>query len=66
MNFSKILKSPVFAPGHAWLLKKRKGYESEATVLIRAMQNDDQIGEDQRYAWSRWRTEDPRLPRPKA
>lgn len=59
MTFSKVTKSPVFAQGHQWRFEKRKqGYESDATALLRGMLEDPAIREDQRAAWERWRNDD--------
>jgi len=59
MKFSKVTKSPVFAQGHKWLFEKRKdGYESDVTAMLRGMLEDDAIREDQRAAWERWRNDD--------
>ena len=58
MKFSKFPKSPVFPAGHKWRFEKRKdGYESDVTALVRAMLEDESIREDQRAAWERWRNE---------
>lgn len=59
MKFSKFPKSPVFPPGHRWQFEKRKdGYESDMTALVRRMLEDESIREDQRLAWERWRNDD--------
>ena len=58
MKWHRFPKSPVFPPGHKWQLKKRSdGYESDVTALVRSMLEDDEIREDQRAAWERWRNE---------
>jgi hypothetical protein len=58
MKWHRFPKSPVFPPGHKWQLKKRgDGYESDVTALVRSMLEDDEIREDQRAAWERWRNE---------
>ncbi|MDB5812628.1 MAG: hypothetical protein JWN94_4750 [Betaproteobacteria bacterium] len=59
MKFKDLLKSPVFPAGHRWSLKRRKkGYESDVTALVRTMLEDETISADQRFAWERWRAED--------
>ena len=59
MKFKDLMKSPVFPGGHRWTFTKRKkGYESDVTALVRAMLNDESISADQRFAWNRWRAED--------
>ena len=58
MRWHVFPKSPVFPLGHKWQLKKRKeGYESDVTALVRAMLEDERVREDQRAAWERWRNE---------
>jgi len=58
MKFKEIQKSPVFSADHHWQFKRRRdGYESEITALIRAMREDERIRQDQRFAWERWRAE---------
>ena len=58
MKFDKVTKSPVFPAGHKWQFEKRKdGYESAVTALVRRMLEDDTILEDQRRAWERWRND---------
>ena len=58
MRWFRFPKSPVFPADHNWQAKKRKGgYESDVTALVRAMLEDDTIREDQRIAWERWRNE---------
>jgi hypothetical protein len=62
MKYRDAPKSPVFPAGHRWSLARRLGvYESEVTALIRTMQQDEGIRQDQRFAWERWRRRD--LPR---
>jgi len=59
MKFKDLLKSPVFPAGHRWnFVKRKKGYESDVTALVRTMLQDETIGADQRFAWERWRAED--------
>lgn len=59
MKFKELLKSPVFPAGHRWTFAKRKkGYESDVTALVRTMLEDESISADQRFAWERWRAED--------
>jgi len=58
MKLRDILKSPVFPLGKKWALKRRKkGYESDVTALVRGMLEDESIREDQRWAWERWRND---------
>lgn len=58
MKFSKVTKSPVFPADHKWQFEKRKdGYESDITALVRRMLEDESIREDQRAAWERWRND---------
>jgi hypothetical protein len=58
MKWHRVPKSPTFPPGRAWPFQKRKGgYESDVTALVRAMLEDEAIREDQRIAWERWRNE---------
>ena len=58
MRWHRFPKSPVFPAGHKWEVEKRKGgYESDVTALVRSMLKDDTILEDQRAAWERWRNE---------
>lgn len=65
MKFTKFPKSPVFPPGHSWKFEKRRdGYESEITALVRRMLEDESIREDQRLAWERWRNDDSGLKKP--
>ena len=59
MKFKDLLKSPVFSSGHRWsFAKRKKGYESDVTALVRTMLQDESIRADQRFAWDRWRAED--------
>jgi len=65
MKFSKVTKSPVFEQGHKWPAEKRKeGYESDVTAMLRGMLTDDAISEDQRAAWERWRNDDTAIKQP--
>jgi hypothetical protein len=49
MKLREILKSPESPLGKKWQFKKRKdGYESDVTALVRAMLEDEAILEDQR------------------
>lgn len=58
MRWHRAIKSPVFPAEHKWRVEKRKdGYESDVTALVRGMLEDDSIREDQRAAWERWRNE---------
>jgi hypothetical protein len=58
MKLREIPKSPELPLGKKWETRKRKeGYESDVTALIRAMLEDEAILEDQRWAWERWRNE---------
>jgi hypothetical protein len=58
VKWFRFPKSPVFPAGHKWTIEKREGvYESDVTALVRAMLRDDEIREDQRLAWERWRNE---------
>ena len=58
MKWHRFPKSPTFPQGHRWEPKKRKeGYESDITALVRAMLEDENVREDQRAAWERWRNE---------
>ena len=60
MKWFSVFKSPVFPADHKWPVEKRKGsYESDVTALVRAMVSNDEIREDQRIAWERWRNEPP-------
>jgi hypothetical protein len=65
MNPKKVTKSPVFPLGHRWEFEKRKGgYESDVTAMVRRMLEDDAIQEDQRAAWERWRNDPTPLNKP--
>jgi hypothetical protein len=58
MESTKFPKSPVYAQGHTWKIEKRKGgYESDVTAMVRGMLEDKQMLEDQRTAWERWRND---------
>ena len=58
MKFDKVTPSPVFPQGHEWRFEKRKdGYESDVTALVRRMLEDEGIREDQERAWERWRND---------
>ena len=58
MKWHRFPKSPVFPLGQKWEIKKRPGgYESEVTGLVRSLLENDEIREDQRAAWERWRNE---------
>ena len=62
MKFNKFPKSPVYPPGHKWQFEKRKdGYESDVTALVRRMLEDEAIAQDQRTAWERWRNDESAL-----
>ena len=65
MKFSKVTKSPVFPANYKWQVEKRKvGYESDITALVRCMLEDESIREDQRAAWERWRNDETKLKNP--
>jgi hypothetical protein len=65
MKTRNFLKSPVFPQSHTWKPVPRKGgYESEITALIRAIASDDQVREDQKVAWDRWRNDSKPLRQP--
>jgi hypothetical protein len=58
MKLKELLKSPVLPQDKKWEVEKRKGgYESDITALVRAMVQDEAIREDQRWAWERWRND---------
>jgi hypothetical protein len=58
MKFTKFPKSPVFPAGYKWHYEKRKeGYESDVTALVRRMLEDESIRDDQQLAWERWRND---------
>jgi hypothetical protein len=62
MKFDKVKPSPVFPQGHKWQYQKRKdGYESDVTALVRRMLEDEAIREDQERAWERWRNDESKL-----
>lgn len=49
-------KSPVLPRDTQLSIDKRKdGYESDVTALVRRLLEDEAIREDQRAAWERWR-----------
>ena len=66
MKLKEVPKSPVFAPDKKWELKRRADglYESDVTALVRSMLTDEQIREDQRWAWERWRNDETKLKKP--
>lgn len=65
MKWRVFPKSPVFAAGHRWQFTKRKdGYESDATALVRAMLQDESVRADQALAWERWRDDETQLRKP--
>jgi len=65
MKFKQAPKSPVFAADKSWEVEKRKdGYESDVTALVRRMVEDETIREDQRWAWERWRNDETKLKKP--
>jgi hypothetical protein len=58
MKWHRFPKSPVFPASTRWQIDKRKeGYESDLSAMIRSMLEDENIREDQRAAWERWRNE---------
>jgi hypothetical protein len=58
MKWYRVTKSPVFPADHKWSVSKRDNlYESDATALVRALLDNEEIREDQRTAWERWRNE---------
>jgi hypothetical protein len=58
VKLREILKSPVLPLDKKWEIRKRKGgYESDVTALVRAMLEDEAIRQDQRWAWERWRND---------
>lgn len=62
MADNKVPQSPVFPLGTQWPIEKRKvGYESDATALVRKLRENPAILEDQRIAWERWRNDPDRL-----
>jgi hypothetical protein len=65
MKLKEVPKSPEFPPDKKWEIRKRKGgYESEVTALVRSMVEDESIREDQRWAWERWRNDETKLKKP--
>ena len=47
MKFKDVLKSPVFPAGHRWnFAKRKKAYESDVTVLVRTMLEDERVAAD--------------------
>ena len=62
MKWQHFHKSPVFPAGKRWEVNKRKdGYESDLTAMVRSMLQDDAIREDQARAWDRWRNDEAQL-----
>lgn len=62
MKWQRFPKSPVFPADQPWEIKKRKGgYESDITALVRGMLENDAIREDQAKAWERWRNDETQL-----
>ncbi len=62
MKLKQVPKSPEFPPEKKWEIKKRKGgYESDVTALVRSLVEDESIREDQRWAWERWRNDESKL-----
>ena len=59
MKWHRVPKSPVFPADHKWSLSRRKDgyYESDVTALVRSLLDNEEIREDQRTAWERWRNE---------
>lgn len=58
MKSSNVRKSPSFPLGTRWSFEKRKdGYESDVTAMVRRMLEDEAIRDDQRAAWERWRND---------
>jgi len=58
VKLREILKSPVLPLDKKWeILKRKGGYESDVTALVRAMLEDEAIRQDQRWAWERWRND---------
>ena len=65
MKLKEVPKSPVFPPDKKWEIRKRKGgYESDVTALVRSLVEDEAIREDQRWAWERWRNDETKLKKP--
>ncbi len=61
MMWQRFPKSPVFPADQRWDIKKRKGYESEVTGLVRSLLENDAVREDQAKAWERWRNDETQL-----
>jgi hypothetical protein len=62
MKLKEVPKSPVVPQDKKWEFEKRKGgYESDVTALVRRMLEDKKIREDQRWAWERWRNDETKL-----
>jgi hypothetical protein len=62
MKLKEVPKSPVVPQDKKWEFEKRKGgYESDVTALVRRMLEDEKIREDQRWAWERWRNDETKL-----
>ena len=62
MKWQRFPKSPVFPAGHVWEIRKRKdGYESDLTALVRGMMENDAVREDRAKAWERWRNDETQL-----
>jgi hypothetical protein len=58
MKWHRFPRSPSFPPGHKWDFDRRNdGYESDVTALVRSMLQNEEVREDQRLAWERWRNE---------
>ena len=65
MKLKEVPKSPVFPPDKKWEIRRRKdGYESDVTALVRSLVEDPEIREDQRWAWERWRNDESKLKKP--
>jgi hypothetical protein len=65
MKLRQVPKSPEFPTDKKWEIKKRKdGYESEVTALVRSLLEDQTIRADQRWAWERWRNDESKLKKP--
>ena len=65
MKLKQVPKSPVFPADKQWEIRKRKsGYESDITALVRGLVEDESIREDQRWAWERWRNDESKLKKP--
>jgi hypothetical protein len=62
MKWQRFPQSPVLPAGQRFEIEKRKdGYESDVTALVRAMLQNDEIREDQALAWQRWRNDEEQL-----